>query len=99
MNAPSPSAELLDLLAQADAAFARDDRESSLASIHEAADLCRRLQAAGVTVPAAELTALRELGARCGLAIERMARALYAASFREDNHRRGIATYDRAARR
>jgi hypothetical protein len=98
-TATSPAAELVALLAQADAALARDDHDGAAEAMTAAADLCRRLQAAGVGVPASELVALRELGDRCGLALERMARELNAASFRGENHRRGIITYDRASRR
>jgi hypothetical protein len=98
-TATSPAAELVALLGQADAALTRGDHDGAAEVMASAADLCRRLQAAGVGVPASELAALRALGDRCGLALERMARELNAASFRGENHRRGITTYDRASRR
>jgi hypothetical protein len=100
MNAPPPPAEeLVSELGRAEAALACDDTETANVAMAAAADLCRRLQAAGVVVPPAELAVLRALAERCGLALTRLGQDLNAESFRDDNHRRGVDTYLAASRR
>lgn len=93
MNAPAPSSELVDTLARAEAALASGDMDAASGAMESAADLCRRLQTAGLGVPASELNVLRDLADRCGLALIRLGRDLQSDSLRGDNHRRGIASY------
>jgi hypothetical protein len=100
MNAPpSAAAELVSELSRADAALAGNDTESANVAMAAAADICLRMQAAGVTVPLAELTILRATAERCGLALDRLRQELNAESFQNDNHRRGVDAYLAAARR
>lgn len=93
-DAPAPSMELATMLGRADAALARGDREAASVDMAAAADLCRRLQMAGLGIPATELQGLRDLADRCGVALGRLGQELNAESFRDDNHRRGISTYN-----
>ncbi len=92
-DGPSAAAELLKTLAQADAALAVDDTAAAGVAMALAADLCRRVQAAGLGVPPHELGMLRALADRCGPALARLGQDLNAESFRDDNHRRGLRTY------
>ena len=89
----APSVELGERLRRAEAALASNDLEAADAQMAAAADLCRRLQAAGLGVPAAELGALRDLADRCGASLTRIGDALNAESMRDENHRRGINSY------
>lgn len=90
---PTPTAELADRLRKADEALARNDLDVADAQMRAAAELCRRLQQAGLGVPEADLGTLRALAERCGAALDRIGRSLEADSLRDENHRRGIATY------
>src|SRR5262245_10033636 len=99
MSSTSPAAELVSILGRAEAALARGDSEAANVDMKAGADLCRRLQAAGITVPARELGVLRELADRCGVALARIAKELNAESLRDENHRRGIVTYHEALSR
>jgi hypothetical protein len=93
-NVPAPSVELATMLGRADAALARGDMEAADVDMAAAADLCRRLQTAGLGISGTELQGLRDLADRCGVALGRLGEALNAESFRDDNHRRGISTYN-----
>lgn len=93
MTAPAPSSELIDTLAHAEAALARGSMDDANQAMESAADLCRRLQAAGLGLPAFELEVLRDLAERCGVALTRLGQELQSDSLRGDNHRRGIASY------
>lgn len=99
MSTTSPAVELVSSLGRAEAALARGDSEAADVEMKAAADLCRRLQAAGVSVPARELGVLRELADRLGVALAQLARELNAESLRDENHRRGIVTYHEALTR
>ena len=88
------AADLMTTLGQADAALARGDTEAANEAMAAAADLCSRLQAAGLGVPAGELATLQEIADRCGVALLRLGQDLNAESFRGDNLRRGMRTYN-----
>lgn len=89
----APSQELAERLRRVEEALAAKDLEAANAHMTAAADLCRRLQAAGLGVPEAELGALRALADRCGASLSRAGEALNAESLRDGNHRRGITSY------
>jgi hypothetical protein len=89
----APSRELDERLRKAEAALAAGDLETADTHMAAAADLCRRLQEAGLGVPEAELAALRTLAERCGVSLSRVGEALNAESLRDGNHRRGITSY------
>lgn len=91
-----PSVELAEALKRADAALQVGDLAAADGHMLAAADLCRRLQAAGLGVPESELGALRAVAERCGVSLARAGRTLNAACHRDDNHRRGIASYHAA---
>ena len=93
MNAPAPAAELFDSMTRAAAALASGDTEAANVAMESAADLCRRLQAAGLGVPAIDLGQLRDLAERCGVALARLGRELQSDSLRGESHRRGISSY------
>jgi hypothetical protein len=93
MNAPAPATELVDALTRAAAALDAGDPEAAGVDMAAAADLCRRLQTAGLSIPAPELTVLRELYERCGVAVVRMGQELNAAGFRGEQQRRGMEAY------
>jgi len=94
MNAPAPAAtELIATLTRAAAALDAGDGEAASAAMEAAADLCRRLQTAGMGAPASELAALRDLYDRCGAALMRLNEQLNAASFRGEQQRRGMEAY------
>jgi hypothetical protein len=100
MNAPQPSPnDLVSELGRAEAALGRDDAETANVAMSAAADVCLRLQAAHIDVPAPELAVLRTLAERCALALDRLRLRLNAESLRDDNHRRGVETYLAASRR
>ena len=92
MNA-APSIELAERLGRAEAALAQDDLDAADLHMASAADLCRRLQAAGLGIPTQELDALRDLAERCGVSLVRVGERLNAESQRDENHRRGIVSY------
>ena len=90
---PAPSAELADRLGRAEVALNAGDLETADTHLASAADLCRRLQAAGLGIPPQELDALRALAERCGTSLVSAGQRLNAASQRDENHRRGIVSY------
>ena len=92
-DGPSASLELARTLESANAALARGDTEAANIAMADAADLCRRMQAAGLGVLATDQGVLRDLADRCGVALTRLAHELNAESFRDDNQRRGLRTY------
>jgi hypothetical protein len=94
MNNLDPVVELVAMMGQAQAALTKGDMDAANVAMDAAAGLCRGLQAAGVSVPEAEMEGLRELTARCGLELARLGNELNAESFRDDNHRRGITIYN-----
>jgi hypothetical protein len=97
--ASSAGEELLATLGRAEAAMSGGDKASANQAMTAAADLCRRLQAEGRTLPDGELAAVRELFARCGRELARLEHELNLEGFRGDNHRRGINSYRAAMRR
>lgn len=90
---PAPSTELADRLARAEAALQQDDLETADGHLAAAADLCRRLQAAGLGIPLQELGELRTLAERLGISLASVGERLNAESQRDENHRRGIVSY------
>jgi hypothetical protein len=88
-----PSQELAERLRRVEEALSANDLDTADAHMSAAADLCRRLQAAGLGVPQAELGALRALADRCGVSLSRVGDALNAESLRDGNHRRGMSSY------
>jgi hypothetical protein len=99
MNAASPVQELVAALTRAAAALGAGESDAAAADMEAAADLCRRLQGAGMGVPAAELARLRELYEQCGVALGHMSEQLNAASFQGEQQRRGLDAYlDRGGR-
>jgi hypothetical protein len=99
VNAAAAAVELLTTLTRVETALAAGDSEGAAVDMNSAADLCRRLQAAGMGVPPAELGALRDLWERCGMALTQLGENLNAESFRDDNHRRGVGVYQDSLRR
>lgn len=97
--APSPGEQLLATLGRAEAALSSGDKTVANEAMTAAADLCRRLQAEGRTLPAGELASVRALFARCGVELSRLEHELNLEGFRGDNHRRGISSYRAAMRR
>jgi hypothetical protein len=93
MHAPSPAHELVAALTRAAAALDLGDSDTATAEMASAADLCRRLQTAGIALPSSELGRLRELYDRCGIALDRIGQELNAAGFRDDQQRRGMEAY------
>lgn len=90
----APSQELADRLRRVEEALGANDLETADIHMAGAAELCRRLQAAGLGVPEAELGALQALAERCGVSLSRAGEALNADSLRDGNHRRGIISYN-----
>ena len=89
----APWVELGERLRRAQESLAQNDLGAADAHMAAAADLCRRMQDAGLGVPAEELEALRDVARRCGEALARAGHSLNAESLRDDNHRRGINAY------
>lgn len=89
----APSIELAERLRQAEEALAKNDLSAADAHMAAAAALCRRMQEAGLGVPAEEIEGLRDAASRCGEALARAGQSLNAESLRDDNHRRGISAY------
>jgi len=89
----APSVELAERLRRAQEALAKNDLGAADGHMAAAADLCRRMQEAGLGVPAEEIDGLREMARRCGDALARAGESLNAESLRDDNHRRGITAY------
>lgn len=87
------SGALIDILGHAETALASGDMESADAAMQAGADLCRRLQAAGIAVPASELAAVRDMAERCGMELARLTTELNADSAKGENFRRGMASY------
>lgn len=92
-GSPTPSVELADRLRRAEEALGKNDLAAADAQMAAAAELCRRLQEAGLGVPAEEVAALKAVAERCGQALARVGKALNAESQRDENHRRGISSY------
>lgn len=97
MSAPDPAHELGETLTRVTAALDAGDTEAASVDMEAAADLCRRLLAAGFRVPSSQVAGLRELYERCGIALVRMGDRLNAASFEEEQQRRGLDAYQATA--
>jgi|SRR5450432_993663 len=95
---PSPT-ELLTVLEQTEAALSSGDTEAADRTMSAAAELCRRMQAAGTSIPAADLQLMQGLAEQCGRSLMRLERALNAESQRDEKHRRGLMTYQASQRR
>jgi hypothetical protein len=93
MSGSTPHAALAEALARAETALAAGDVAAAAREMAEAADLCRRLQAAGLPVPAEHAESLGALSARCGEHLDRLASELQVDSRRNEQHRRGIVSY------
>jgi len=89
----TPSLELAEMLKKALAALAQQDLAVADEQMAAAAQLCRRLQVAGLGIPEDEVPALRALAEKCGLALTDASQRLNDASMRDDNLRRGIRSY------
>jgi hypothetical protein len=93
MSQSPPFAALRATLERADSDLAGGDAESASLAMAAAADICRDLHARGVQVNPQDIGPLREIAARCGTSLARLASALNAESLRDDNHRRALLTY------
>ena len=89
----APWVELGERLRRAQEALAKNDLAAADGHMAAAADLCRRMQEAGLGVPAEEIEGLRDVARRCGEALVQAGQTLNADSLRDDNHRRGINAY------
>jgi hypothetical protein len=94
----TPQRELMDALQRTEAALAAGDGEAANLAMAGGVDLCRRLHEAGVPIPAEEADGIRALAERCGVALAAFGKRLNAESFRDDNHRRGIQSYQDSLR-
>lgn len=94
MSTTAPSADELKVaLGRAVAALEAGDLDTASGDMEAAAELCGRLQTAGVRIPGPELAQLRELYERCGVFLVQTGEKLNADSFREEQHRRGVEAY------
>lgn len=89
----TPSLELAEMLKKALAALAGEDLPAADEQMAAAAQLCHRLQVAGLGIPQDEVPTLRTLAEKCGLALAEANRRLNDASMRDENLRRGIRSY------
>jgi hypothetical protein len=89
----APSLELAEMLKKALAALASEDLAAADEQMAAAAQLCHRLQAAGLGIPHGEVSALRDLAEKCGLALADANQRVNDASIRDENLRRGIRSY------
>jgi len=89
----APSLELAEMLKKALAALASEDLSVADEQMAAAAQLCHRLQVAGLGIPEDEVPVLRGLAEKCGLALANANQRLNDASMRDDNLRRGIRSY------
>lgn len=85
--------ELKAALTRSVAALEAGDLDAASTDMEAAAELCGRLQTAGVRVPGPELAQLRELYQRCGVFLVQSGEKLNADSFRDEQHRRGMEAY------
>jgi len=89
----APSVELAEMLKKVLAALDGQDLATADEQMAAAAQLCHRLQAAGLGIPQDEVPALRALADKCGAALATASQLLNDASLRDENHRRGIRSY------
>lgn len=89
----APSLELAEMLKKVLASLEAEDLAAADEQMAAAAQLCHRLQAAGLGIPHDEVPALRALADRCGQALANANQRLNDASMRDENHRRGIRSY------
>jgi len=89
----APSVELAEMLKKACAALQDDDLAAANEHMAAAAELCKRLQVAGLGIPEDEIQALRTLAEQCGRSLADANRHLNDNSMRDENHRRGIRSY------
>jgi len=89
----APSVELAEMLKKVLAELDNQNLAAADEQMAAAAQLCHRLQVAGLGIPAEEVPALRTLADRCGRALEGANQRLNDASLRDENLRRGIRSY------
>lgn len=89
----APSVELAEMLKKVLAALEAQDLPAADEQMAAAAQLCHRLQVAGLGIPEDEVAALRALADRCGRALTGANQRLNESSLRDDNLRRGIRSY------
>lgn len=89
----APLVQLAETLNKALAALDAHDLATADEHMAAAAQLCHRLQAAGLGIPQDEVPALRALADRCGQALANANQRLNDASLRDEKHRRGIRSY------
>lgn len=89
----APSVELAEMLKKVLALLDAQDLAAADDQMGAAAQLCHRLQAAGLGIPQDEVPALRALADKCGVALANASQLLNDASLRDENHRRGIRSY------
>ena len=89
----APSVELAEMLKKVLASLDAEALAAAAEQMAAAAQLCHRLQAAGLGIPQDEVPALRSLAEKCGQALGNANQRLNDASMRDENHRRGIRSY------
>lgn len=94
MNPVDACRALTEILACAEAALGTGDTEAAAVAMQSGAELCARLEAAGLPVPPSEISALRDRFDRCGVELERLTRELQSDSAKGENLRRGVASYE-----
>ena len=98
MSAPSSTDQLQECLRRADLAMQSDDLDAANAAMAEGAALCVRMQDAGLSLPADSAGDLRRLAEECENALVALSARLNARSFRDDQQRRGMLSYQRPPR-
>src|SRR3569833_2171701 len=89
----APSVELAEMLKKVLASLGAEDLAAADEQMAAAAQLCHRLQAAGLGIPQDEVPALRSLAEKCGQALGNANQRLDDASMRDESHRRGMRSY------
>jgi len=93
MSAPTSSQSLQECLRRADAAMKANDIEAANAAMADGAALCVSLQERGLALPGDDADGLRQLAEECEDALVALSQRLNARSFRDDQQRRGILSY------
>ena len=93
MSDTTPSHALRECLRRADAAMKADDIETANAAMADGAAICLQLQETGLPLPSDDAESLRQLANACVNALVALSNRLNARSFRDDQHRRGILSY------
>jgi len=91
--------ELAETLKRTEAALESGDLAAANEGMMLAVDLCRRLHQAGVPLSPPCADEVKDLVERCGQALVRVGDRVNQESFRDENHRRGILSYEGVGRR